>query len=274
MATKKNLITLLGIAFVVAIIATGLFYGLVAGKLSENAAVSQSSIVVAAHDLKPGAVLAPSDVKLAPRSSVDALVEGFGSEAQVTGLVVMMSVVAGKPLIREVVASKESARGAALGVPPGMRAVSIHVTDSTGVVQLLKPGHRVDAQLVYTRGDRSGDATTLRTLLQDLEVLRVEPEPEVSQGRPVLPVVTLLARPEEADALGLADAVARVRLLLRHPLDDELTERPSVSLVNVMRNPPKQERRGSHLSNTGSASRAEAPAAKGVETAAARQAEP
>ena len=49
MATKKNLITLLGIAFVVAIIATGLFYGLVAGKLSENAAVSQSSIVVAAQ---------------------------------------------------------------------------------------------------------------------------------------------------------------------------------------------------------------------------------
>jgi Flp pilus assembly protein CpaB len=80
-------------------------------------------------------------------------------------------------------------------------------------------------------------------MLQNLVVLRIEEEPEASEGRPVLPVVTLLATPEEADALAVADAEARIRLLMRHPLDDELTERQSVALEGVFRNPPKQERR-------------------------------
>ncbi len=261
---KKNFITLLGIAFVVAIIATGLFYGLVVGKLDESAAASQRSIVVAGRDLKPGTVLTPSDVKLAPRSSVDGLVEGFDAVSEVAGLVVVAPVAAGEPLVREVVASPTSAHGAAAGVRPGMRAVSIHVTDSTGVIRLLKPGHRVDAQVVYTRGDRPGEATSLRTVLQDLEVLRVEPEPEASEGRPVLPVVTLLTRPEEADVLALADAAARIRLLLRHPLDEELTERPSISLVNVLRSPPKQRRRDAGAADADSA-------AGRVKTTAARR---
>ena len=127
-----------------------------------------------------------------------------------------------------------------MGVPPGYRAVSIHVADSTGVVRMLHKGHRVDAQVMYDQNSTTGQATRLRTVLQDLEVLRVESEPESSEGRPVLPVVTLLARPVEADALGLADTAARIRLLLRHPLDRELTKRESMAIAGLVKNPPNQ----------------------------------
>lgn len=251
MAMKKNLMTLLGIAFVVAIIATGLFYGLVVGKLDKAVKQTSDSVVVAAHKLKPGTVLASSDMKLAPKSGVDALGKGFSSPDQVAGLVVVTPVKAGEPLEGSELASKNSSRGAALGIPTGFRAVSIHVTDSTGVVRMLRPGLRVDVQLVYTRGGRPGASTTLRTVLQDLQVLRVEPESEATPGRPPLPVVTLLARPAEADALGIADAAARIRLLLRHPLDNVLTKRPSVVLAQVLRNPPKQSVAPSGLSASG-----------------------
>jgi Flp pilus assembly protein CpaB len=266
MTNKKNLMTLLGIAFVVAIIATGLFYGLVVTKLNSAAAISRDTVVVALHDLEPGHVLAPDDVELAPRSSVDGLVDGFHEQAQVAGLVVMRSIMKGEPVDRSSLASKNSSRGAALGIPPGMRAVSIHVADSTGVVRLLQPGHRVDAQIVSATGRRG--TMMLRTVLQDLEVLRVEEDPESSEGRPVLPVVTVVASPAEADVLGVADAVARVRLLLRHPLDDELTARGSVALRTVVENPPVQEQRGARVSAMSSPEPKEEPDDDAVTTAA------
>ena len=50
----------LGIAFVVAIIATGIFYGLFVGKLSSTPG-NGKTIVVAAKELKAGAVLEASD---------------------------------------------------------------------------------------------------------------------------------------------------------------------------------------------------------------------
>lgn len=240
MGTKKNLVMLLGIAFVVAIVATGLFYGLVVGKLNATAEARHDVVVVAAKDLRAGTVLAPADVKLVSRTSVDALVDGFGDPAAVAGLVVMQDTASGEPLGRESLVSKQSSHGAAMGVPPGYRAVSIHVTDSTGVVRMLHKGHHVDAQVMYDTNTSTGQATRLRTVLQDLEVLRVESEPESSEGRPVLPVVTLLARPVEADALGLADAAARIRLVLRHPLDRELTEREPMAIAALVKNPPKQ----------------------------------
>ena len=58
---KKNLVPLLGIAFVVAIISTGIFYGLFVGKL-KSASVPSQSIVVAARNLDRGTALQAADV--------------------------------------------------------------------------------------------------------------------------------------------------------------------------------------------------------------------
>jgi len=269
MVMKKNLMALLGIAFIVATVATGLFYGLVAGKLNRAVTSEPGSVVVAARELKPGAVLTASDVKLAPKSGTDALVDGFSAAEEVEGLVVMTAVDAGQPLTRSELVSRESSHGAALGVPSGLRAVSIHVTDSAGVVRMLKRGSRVDTQLVYTRSKKPGNSTVVQTILQDLEVLGVEAEPEVTPGRPPLPVVTLLAEPAEADALAVADAAARIRLLLRHPLDDQLTKRPPVVLAGVMKNPPKQDPQRLRTSHPGGSPASQA-AAKPVRTATVR----
>jgi Flp pilus assembly protein CpaB len=240
MDNKKNLISLLAIAFVVAVLATALFYGLVVNKLNDAAEANRDQVAVAARDLAPGERIAPDDVKWVSRSDVDALVDGVHSERELLGLSVGMPVREGEALERRALVAENSKRGAALGIAPGLRAVSVHVADSTGLVQLMNAGHRVDVQLVSENGRGT---TTLRTILQNLEVLRVEKEAEASENRPVLPVVTLLATPEEADALAMADAAARIRLLLRHPLDTELTERSTLALAEVLSNPPKQTER-------------------------------
>jgi Flp pilus assembly protein CpaB len=116
-----------------------------------------------------------------------------------------------------------------------MRAVSIHVTDSTGVLALLKSGQKVDVQVVVGRGSGKDVETEVRTALEGLSVLTVAPQPEQSSQGQTLPVVTLLAKPADADILALSDSGARVRLTLRNPLDGATRSRSVLTLGSVMR---------------------------------------
>jgi pilus assembly protein CpaB len=231
---KNNLVKLLGIAFVVAIISTGVFYGLFVNKLSSNTG-SGKMLVVAARDLKPGTLLKNDDVKLVPWLGPELPKGVFGGTDQVLGSTVVDTVGGDEPLLASQLATSHNGGG---GVPAGMRAVSVHVTDSTGVLSLLRSGQKVDVQVVTGRGSAS-DATTVRTALEDLRVLSVTPQAEQSSQGATLPVVTLLADPHQADVLAAADSGARVRLTLRNPLDDEKNAGNALTLGTVMRSTGK-----------------------------------
>ncbi len=227
---KNNLLKLLGIAFVVAILATGVFYGLFVSKMSSNTG-NGKMLVVAAKTLKAGTVLQPADVKTVPWLG-DQLPKGsFGSVNDIAGKTVFDTIGEDEPIFASRLATAENGGGS--GVPSGMRAVSVHVTDSTGVLAMLRNGQKVDVQVVTGRGDR-GD-TTVRTAIEGLKVLSVAPQPELSSQGVNLPVVTLLATPREADILAVADAGARVRLALRNPLDEQTRSRTALQLPGVMR---------------------------------------
>ncbi len=226
---KNNLVKLLMIAFVVAIISTGIFYGLFVNRLSSNTG-SGKMLVVAAKALKPGTILQDSDVKLVPWMGQTLPKDAYGSPADVTGSTVLDTIGEDEPVLAVRLASRS---GSGTGVPSGMRAVSVHVTDSTGVLSMLRAGQKVDVQVVVGRGKET--ETTVRTALEDLQVLSVNPVAEASSQGATLPVVTLLAKPREADVLAAADAGARVRLTLRNPLDDQTSGRGSLSLGAVMR---------------------------------------
>jgi pilus assembly protein CpaB len=227
---KNNLFKLLGIAFVVAILATGVFYGLFVSKMSSNTG-SGKMLVVAAKALKAGTVLQPTDVKVVPWLGSQLPKGSLGSADDVAGKTVFDAMEEDEPIFASKLATPSTGGGS--GVPSGMRAVSVHVTDSTGVLALLRAGQKVDVQVVTGRGDRSD--TQVRTALEGLKVLSVTPQAEVSSQGATLPVVTLLANPREADVLAVADSGARVRLALRNPLDEETRNRSSLGLTGVMR---------------------------------------
>jgi len=233
---KDNYYKLLGIAFVVAIVATGIFYGLLAPKL--NSTTPGKMVVVAAKSLKPGTVLQSSDVKLMTWPQPDLPNGVFESVDQVAGKAVFDWIDEGEPVFASRLATEQSAGGS--GVPSGMRAVSVHVTDSSGVIALLRAGQRVDVQVVTGRGENHD--TTVRTALEGLQVISVSAAEQGSQGA-TLPVVTVLANPAQADVLAAADSGARVRLTLRNPLDPESGSRAALTLGAVMRaseNPSKK----------------------------------
>jgi pilus assembly protein CpaB len=229
---KNTFVKFLGVAVVVAIISTGLFYGLFASRLS-SATGSGKTMVVAARPLKAGTVLALADLKTVPWAG-DHLPKGaYETASGVVGSTVFDAIGEEEPVLATRLASKQSGGGAA--IPEGMRAVSVHITDSTGIIALLRAGQKVDVQVVTGRGQRSSE-TQVRTALENLTVLSVTPQPEQnSQGHNV-PVVTLLAKPQDADVLAAADSGADVRLALRNPLDDASRTRETLPLSAVMRN--------------------------------------
>ena len=118
-----------------------------------------------------------------------------------------------------------------------MRAISIRVAESDGVVNLLHPGSKVDIQAV---SDRNGNIE-LRTILQNVEVLAVTPPSD--PNRSGVRVMAVLTRAQDADVVALADSGARIRVALRNPLDEAPQSPHPLTLASVFR--PSAERAGS-----------------------------
>ncbi len=229
---KKNVAPILVIAFVMAIVCTAVFYGLVAGKLGSGAEANGTPhVLVAKRAIVRGASVSVLDTQSVPWK--DTVPEGALREpTQADGQTALTDIAAGEPLLASRLINKRSGDG--LGIPSGMRAVSVQVHDSSGVVAMLKPGHRVDVQAVYSRSGSNQEAE-IRTVLENIEILKINPVPEAAPGRPTLPVATLLVAPSEADTVGLADAIARVRLVLRNPLDSDKFPRNTIGAAGLMR---------------------------------------
>jgi Flp pilus assembly protein CpaB len=226
-AFKRNLVPLVCIAFVAASVATAIFYGLLGSRLREASADAPlQSIVVAARGLERGAILTAVDVKLSTWGGQYPLKGGYSAIEQVTGKTVASAVQENEPLTQGRLGALDGSAG--IGIAAGMRAISVHASDSSGVLALLRPGQKVDVQVVT--GDRGGNVK-LRTALENVEVLSVSPAD--ANGRSAAPVITLLAKPENADRLALADSGARIRLLLRNPLDEGRGARPGLNLASI-----------------------------------------
>jgi pilus assembly protein CpaB len=213
---KKTLVPLIGVAFVVAVISTWIFYGLVAGKLAQPASASTRNVVVAARDIARGATVGSDDLKTRGWR-IETLPDGtFSNPAQVVGTVASDAIAAEEPVTASRVVGNGSG-GAGVAIPSGSRAVSVQPDDSAGVMALLKAGARVDVQWVRSRVG-SGEVD-VRTLFEKVPVFHVLREGESSRGAPS--VVTLLLTPGEAEKLAAADSTGKIRLTLRNPVEGE-----------------------------------------------------
>lgn len=208
---KRNLMPLLGVAFVAAVVATGIFYGLLIPRLRGSASADNpKTAVLALRPLDRGTVLRAEDVRTVEFDAKSLPANAIPIPEQVVGLTLLEPVAQNQPITQAHLTRRGAAGGPALAIPSGRRAVSIHPVDSSGVVAMMRSGSRVDIQILDTRGTQ-----TLRRMLEDVEVLSVTGV-EQNGNRPV---VTLLVQPADADRLSLADATLQVRLILRNPND-------------------------------------------------------
>jgi len=231
-AMKRNMVPLLGIAFVAAIICTGIYYGLFAGKLRSSSEIPGHSVVVAARNLDRGTVVQASDLRVSEAPGV--LTGSFSKPEDAVGATLLTPLKTNEPLLTERVVSRISPGGESASgmVPAGMRAISIRVSESDGLLNALRPGARVDLQAV---SERENNQVLLRNILQNVEVLAVTPQ-DPNGNHTAGAIVTVLAESPNADLVALSDAGGKIRVTLRNPFDDGTTLPHALALTAVYSN--------------------------------------
>jgi len=213
---RQKKLVIFGLAWLSAALLTWFVYAKTVAPQQER----KVKVVVAAHDMPLGTLLRKSDLKLADYIERDvpkgAVFATNGAESRV--LLVPMN--ANEPVLLSKLSSTTSVEGVSSTIDPGYRAVSVPITDASGVAGLVMPSSRVD--VLFTRPGSMAEATT-STILQNVKVLSTgrgtptgtTPDPRAPRSQ----VVTLLLTPADAQKLELAKNEGKVSLSLRNPLD-------------------------------------------------------
>jgi pilus assembly protein CpaB len=227
----KRFVGVLVFAFVVASVASLLLYRMLASSRPQvtKAAMVTIRLATATRDLEAGVVLKESDVRLAdwPGSAPEG---SFTRVEDLLGRGVTTRMVSREPVLESRLAPKGAGGGLASMIPEGMRAVAIHVSDVSGVAGFVTPGMRVD---VLISGNSSSNlGVQSKTMLQNVEVLSAGQDyKKDAEGKPVVvPVLNLLATPEQAEMLSLAETQTTIQLVLRNPLDRQVAKTPGTAV--------------------------------------------
>ena len=240
---NQRLMTILLSAFLVAAGAAYVVYQLVGKQIGENARNKATKVVVAVGDLDVGTIIKATDLKTADLVGTlpkDAILK---PEAAV-GRGVVTPIYAGEPVIEKRLALSGSGGGLAATIPAGMRACAVKVDDVVGVAGFAGPGQRVDVLVSgQIPGQDNTAGTKVKTLLQNIEVLSAGKNfQRDAEGKPVeVSVVNLLVTPGQAELLSLATNQTRIQLVLRNPIDKNVTATAGADLASLLGGAPPPE---------------------------------
>jgi pilus assembly protein CpaB len=146
---------------------------------------------------------------------------------------VVSNILLDEPVMDGRLAARGSGAGLAPIIPPGMRGVTVRVTDVAGVAGFVLPGLRVD--VLVTGRPPSSDSTVTTTCLQNMLVLSagqtIQPD---GRGQAInTPTVTLLAKPDEAEILTLAGNQGSIQLVLRNGSDQVIEKTSGQGLAEL-----------------------------------------
>lgn len=216
---RQKVIFIFGVALIAATLLTWFLWARTTAPKQE----AQVPAVAAARDLTPGTRIRKTDLKLV-RVAQTALPKGALLDAKsALDRAVLYPISANEILTSAKLASLAGPEGIPAMIEPGMRAVAVPITETSGAAGLIQPRSRVD--VLFTRSGSLAEASTV-TILQDVEVLSIgrttTPGQAAGQTDPRAPrstTATLLVTPEDARKLELAKNQGRISLALRNPLD-------------------------------------------------------
>jgi len=233
---NKRFLGVLVFAFIVALGFSTVFYRLLVHQSqSTNAARTTVRIALATRDLEVGTILKDEDVKV--EDWPGAVPAGATARAQdLVGRGVTTAIYAREPMIESRLAPKGAGGGLAAMIPQGMRAVAIRVNEVVGVAGFVVAGMHVDILISGNSPGGNGNLGTLtKTMLQNIEVLSAGQDfKKDAEGKPIMvQVVNLLVTPEQAEQLSLASNQTTIQLILRNPLDHQMTQTPGAAMAQL-----------------------------------------
>jgi pilus assembly protein CpaB len=182
--------------------------------------LARTNVIAVVHDMQVGQMIHKADLKKVAVLPADVPKGAIVSEKDALDRVALYPLNANTPLVGSSLSQLAGADGIPATITPGYRAVSITITDVSGVAGLIQPGAHVD--VLFTRPGTMAEAIT-STILQNVKVLAIGHIVQLGQAvdpkAPKVPVATLIVTPDDAQKLELAKNQGRISLSLRNPLD-------------------------------------------------------
>jgi pilus assembly protein CpaB len=183
---------------------------------------SEQDVVVASRDLKVEESLKADMVKVVKMVKSAVPPNSFSSFKDVEDRWVNMSMVEGDAIVEKKLGPKGTPPGMVNNIPKGLRALSIDVTEQTGVSGFILPGHRVDV-FRFENSQSKDKELHGEIILQDVLVLAANqmftrPEERAIVSR----TVTLAVSPENVSVLVEARAKGPLSLALRGVNDHDV----------------------------------------------------
>jgi len=196
-------------------------------------APSGPKVLVAQRALPPGTIITADAINFQdwPKNLLREayFVDGNVDMNKLIGTVVRYPITAGQPLTQGSLVAPGDRGFLAAALGAGMRAVTITVSEKSGVAWFIFPGDRVDIMLTQTIRGNGGDAQSLNvteTVLSNLRVLATDQstENQSAEGKTVVRTfhtVTLEVTPKIAEKIEVAQAVGALSLTLRSLADNQ-----------------------------------------------------
>jgi pilus assembly protein CpaB len=179
-------------------------------------------------------------------------IDGEADLNALLGTVVRYSITAGEPVTQGALVRPGDSGFLAAALGPGMRAITVPVSDKTGVAGFIFPGDRVDLVLTQTVEGDGRPLRTAETILRNLRVLATDQNTtqEVAEdGTTVVRtarVVTLEVTPKIAEKVAVAETIGTLSLSLRSIADNSAELERAIASGSVVipdNATPEQEER-------------------------------
>jgi len=252
--SNKNLLL---IAVVFSLLMAILMYKYLKGIETPPVIAEGVSVIVAKMDIPPKTKITPemvSEIKVPAEYIQPGAVTSLD---KALGVMVKEKIMSGEQISERWLIREGKAVGFTGIIPRDKRAVTVAVSEVTGVAGFVKAGDYVDVVASFDASE-VGDHTS-QVVLQNILVLAANRETEIStgdisgkeagkdNGKDVIKVgtVTMAVTPDEAAKLTLADEKGKIRLTLRPylPLNGIVVTEPVTpkDLVGIHSSPVKNE---------------------------------
>ena len=179
-------------------------------------------VLVARTDIRTGQIVKPDDMRWQawPDGTISPtyIIEGRRPLSDFVGAVARAPISAGEPITEGRVVLSGTRGFMAAVLQPGMRAVSVQVTPTSGVSGFIFAGDRVDLILTHVyEKDAMKERQASETVLRDIRVIAMDQRLDMRPGEApqVAKTATLEVTPKQVEIIAVAAEMGKLSLALR-----------------------------------------------------------
>jgi pilus assembly protein CpaB len=197
---------------------------------------AQKSVLVARSAIPRGQILKPTDLawQTWPDGGLDHayIQKGVKTIEDFAGWVARDPFGPGEPITESKIVAPGSRGFLAAVLRPGMRAVSVPVTATSGISGFVFPGDQVDILITHPMSASGGKGEGIQrqaseTVLHDVRVLAVDQKLDSKGGEAIIAhTATLEVTPKQSEVIAVASEMGKLSLSLRSlttPPGEEIT---------------------------------------------------